>query len=72
MSEQHPNPKNKVPGKHCGSRTTHNENRTKHSNASRQASAGERKINDLFDPPNRAGRVAFNESTRAKAAKEES
>ena len=54
MSEQHPNPRNKVPGKDVGSRTTHNERKTAHSHASRMATAQERQLNSMEDPPNRA------------------
>jgi hypothetical protein len=66
MSEQHPNPKNKIPGKHCGSRITHNERRTKHSQVCRQASAKERLVNQHEDPPNRAGRAKRRAAQRKK------
>jgi len=67
MSEQHPNPRNKVPGRMVGSRITHNERKTAHSHASRVATAQERQLNSMEDPPNRAGKAA--RRAKAKAAK---
>ncbi len=68
MSEQHPNPKNKIPGKNA-SGGIHNVGRTKLVGACRSASSRERFMNSTMEPPNRAGRTIFRAQQRAKAKK---
>jgi hypothetical protein len=70
MSDQHPNPKNKVPGKNA-SGGIHNVRRTKGSDRSRSATGAERTWNANEDPPNRAGKVARKAALRKKAAEGE-
>lgn len=71
MSDQHPNPKNKVPGKNCGSRNIHNQRNTKGSQRSRAVTERERGQNAACVPPNRAGLVAHRAAARKKVAEAE-
>ena len=68
MSKQHPNPKNKVPGRLVGGRSIHNERKTKHSAVCREASRQERRLYAAYDPPNRSGLRAFRAAARKAAA----
>lgn len=45
----------------------HKERRTKGSDRSRAASRREARENELYDPPNRAGRTKWRESKRREA-----